>query len=138
MKTKEEILIHLLENGYNNDAINKIMGFMVARELKTLDEKIACKKGDKPFEIFYHWYYDCDVAPKSSDCDCGCECNGCECDCEWSYEEVLASLIDDVTYNLFDATVEGDYELMERYARQLVLLHDIVEDEYPAEIGNEN
>lgn len=34
MKTREEVLNHLLENGYNKKAINKIVGFMVARELK--------------------------------------------------------------------------------------------------------
>ena len=45
MKTREEVLNHLLENGYNKKAINKICGFMVARELKTLDEKVKILKG---------------------------------------------------------------------------------------------
>lgn len=103
MKTREEVLNHLLENGYNKKAINKICGFMVARELKTLDEKVKILKGDKTFEDFYRWYYDCDAE---------CYCPRC----------ILESLIEDITEVLLLDMEMGKDELVERRAMQLDFL----------------
>ena len=112
MKTREEVFNHLLENGYNKKAINKICGFMVARELKTLDEKIKILKGDKTFEDFYRWYYDCD-ASKEDECDC------LRC--------ILESLIEDITEVLLLDMKLGKDELVERRAMQLDFLLSLSE-----------
>lgn len=56
MKTKEQVLQHLMEVGYNDVAANKIMGFLLGQGLKTPDETITYLKGDRPFEDFYKWY----------------------------------------------------------------------------------
>lgn len=116
MKTREEVLNHLLENGYNKKAINKICGFMVARELKTLDEKVKILKGDKNFEDFYRWYYD--ATPKVEE---DCYCPRC----------VLESLIEDITELLLLDMDLGKNDLVERRALQLDFLLAIadVDDE---------
>lgn len=56
MKTKEQVLKHLMEVGYTKKAINRIMGFLIGKDLKTIDEQITYTKGDLPFEDFYKWY----------------------------------------------------------------------------------
>lgn len=117
MKERKEVLNHLLENGYNKKAINKICGFMVARELKTLDEKVKILKGDKTFEDFYRWYYDCD-APKEDECYCP------RC--------VLKSLIEDITEVLLLDMELGKGELVERRALQLdflLSLEEVIDDD---------
>lgn len=115
MKTREEVLNHLLENGYNKKAINKICGFMVARELKTLDEKVKILKGDKTFEDFYRWYYD--ATPKVEE-----ECDECYCP-----RCILESLIEDITELLLLDMEMGKDELVERRALQLDLLLSLSE-----------
>lgn len=114
MKTREEVLNHLLENGYNKKAINKICGFMVARELKTLDEKVKILKGDKTFEDFYRWYYD--ATPKVEECE-ECCCPRC----------ILESLIEDITNMLLLDMEMGKDELVERRAMQLDFLLSLKE-----------
>lgn len=117
MKTREQVLKHLLENGYNKKAICKIVGFMVARELKTLDEKVKILKGDKTFEDFYRWYYDCD-APQED----GCYCLRC----------ILESLIEDITEAILSDMELGKDELVERRAMQLdflLSLDDVIDDD---------
>lgn len=111
MKTSKEVFNHLLENGYNKNAINKICGFMVARELKTLDEKVKILKGDKTFEDFYRWYYD--ATPKEDECYCP------RC--------ILESLIEDITEVLLLDMEMGKDELVERRAMQLDLLLSLSE-----------
>lgn len=56
MKTKEEVLKHLMEVGYGENASTKIMGFLIGQGLKTPDEEITYKKGEKRFEDFYNWF----------------------------------------------------------------------------------
>lgn len=56
MKTKEQVLKHLMEVGYTKKAINRIMGFLLGQGLKTPDETITYMKGDRPFKDFYKWY----------------------------------------------------------------------------------
>lgn len=56
MKTKEQVLQHLMEFGYTRKAIDRIMGFLLGQGLKTPDETITYLKGDLPFEDFYKWY----------------------------------------------------------------------------------
>lgn len=56
MKTKEQVLKHLKEVGYSKRAINKIMGFLIGKDLKTIDEQITYKKGEESFEYFMNWF----------------------------------------------------------------------------------
>ena len=56
MKTKEEILEHLLKNGYDDTAINKICGWMCGMKLKAIDETIQVKLGRNNFKDFISWY----------------------------------------------------------------------------------
>lgn len=58
MKTKEQVLKHLMEVGYTKKAINRIMGFLIGKDLKTIDEQITYKKGENDFEDFKLWF-DC-------------------------------------------------------------------------------
>lgn len=124
MKTREEVLLHLSLNGYTNDAIGRICGFLVARELKTLNEVIKYKKGDKSFEDFYRWYYDSDV--KKDEC-----CNGGEVESNSDSIEycpicVLNTLIEDTIERLeMCATLPCMYDLVDRYDKQLAFLYDI-------------
>lgn len=56
MKTKEQVLKHLMEVGYTKKAINRIMGFLIGKDLKTMDEVIEYKKGEESFEYFMNWF----------------------------------------------------------------------------------
>lgn len=56
MKTKEQVLQHLMEVGYTKKAINKIMGFLIGKDLKTIDEQITYKIGENNFEYFMNWF----------------------------------------------------------------------------------
>lgn len=56
MKTKEEVLKHLMEVGYGENASTKIMGFLIGQGLKTPEEEITYKKGKRTFEDFYNWF----------------------------------------------------------------------------------
>lgn len=56
MKTKEQVLEHLMEVGYTKKAINKIMGFLIGKDLKTIDDQITYKKGEESFEYFMNWF----------------------------------------------------------------------------------
>lgn len=56
MKTKEEVLEHLFENGYDDTAINKICGWMCGMKLKGIDETIQVKRGRNNFKDFISWY----------------------------------------------------------------------------------
>lgn len=56
MKTKEQVLKHLMEVGYTKKAINRIMGFLIGKDLKTIDEQITYKKGEESFEYFMNWF----------------------------------------------------------------------------------
>lgn len=56
MKTKEEILEHLLKNGYDDTAILKICGWMCGMKLKAVDETIQVKRGRNNFKDFISWY----------------------------------------------------------------------------------
>lgn len=61
MKTKEQVLQHLTEVGYTKKAINRIIGFLIGKDLKAMDEQITYKKGEMSFENFMLWF------------DCNCE-----------------------------------------------------------------
>lgn len=56
MKTKEKVLKHLMEVGYTKKAINRIMGFLIGKDLKAIDEQITYKKGENNFEYFMNWF----------------------------------------------------------------------------------
>lgn len=117
MKTREEVLKHLLENGYSEEGIGRILGFMVARELKTLDEKVKYKKGDMSFEDFYKWYYDCDVLKNDDDKEFELDDDVCYCpDC------VRTSLIEDVCEMLLEEIKFGSEEGFVRRVTQLDFL----------------
>ena len=118
MKTREEVLKHLLENGYSEEGIGRILGFMVARELKPLDEKVKYKKGDRSFEDFYKWYYDCDV-PKNDDGNEEFEFDDDVCYCP---DCVRTSLIEDVCEMLLEEIKFGNEEGFVRRVTQLDFL----------------
>lgn len=56
MKTKEQVLQHLMEVGYTKKAINRIMGFLIGKDLKTIDEHMTYKKGEESFEYFMNCF----------------------------------------------------------------------------------
>ena len=119
MKTKEQVLNHLLENGYNKKAISKITGFMVAKELKALDEVVKILKGDKSFEDFFKWYHSCETTPKEAECT---EIEYCPC-C------VLETLRDDIA-RLIDLDIKySQDELFDRHIMQMAFLLDLYETE---------
>lgn len=55
MKTKEEILVHLIENGYTKEAVTKIMGFLIGAGIKENDEHIFVRMGENTWGVFYSW-----------------------------------------------------------------------------------
>lgn len=57
MKTKDEVLSYLKENGHTSSAIAKICGFMVGAGIKGDSEKVMFKRGSKTWEDFKDWYY---------------------------------------------------------------------------------
>ena len=56
MRTKKEIVNDLLENGHSNNAIAKITGFLIGKELKQPTEIIRFKKGNDSWEDFIAWF----------------------------------------------------------------------------------
>lgn len=56
MKTIDEIKKHLLEIGYDNDAISKISGFLIGSGLKKDNEVIRFKIGTNCWDVFKCWY----------------------------------------------------------------------------------
>lgn len=58
MKTKNEVLAYLLENGHNDEAITKITGFLVGAGLKDEKEVVKFKRGNGLFSNFLDWFHD--------------------------------------------------------------------------------
>lgn len=56
MRTDKEVKEHLLNNGYTDDAINKIMGFVIGAGLKENSEEWKVRRGEKTWKDFYTWY----------------------------------------------------------------------------------
>lgn len=58
MKTKEEILAHMSNNGYTPLAISKILGFLIGAGIKKEDEKILVQTHDLTlhWDDFWNWY----------------------------------------------------------------------------------
>lgn len=56
MRTKEEILTYLKENGHSSNAITKITGFLIGKGLKSEQEQILYKRGHATWDEFYAWY----------------------------------------------------------------------------------
>ena len=61
MKTKEEVLKHLLETGYTMKAINRIFGFLVGLGVINYDEDVNIKHGEHKWEDFMSWWNDKDA-----------------------------------------------------------------------------
>lgn len=55
-KTMSEIRRHCLCNGYSEYEMGKICGFLIAKGLKSNEEKISYKKGNHKFEDFIKWF----------------------------------------------------------------------------------
>lgn len=68
MKTKEQVLEHLMHVGYSKDAITKIMGFLIGNGTKTIDEKVVHVIGNKDFDYFINWYQEDAVNEPGNDC----------------------------------------------------------------------
>lgn len=127
MKTKDEVFTHLFENGYSEQAIDKIVGFMIGKDLKGVDEMVKYKKGTLSFDDFWNWFHDIkkDEELKGEEEFKTLELNYCPM-C------VVESLIEDVLRNIFIYSYSPT--LTTRYERQLEFLKDIrevfdVEDE---------
>lgn len=56
MKTKKDVKKHLEKSGYRDDAIERICGFLIAKELKEVDEVFRFKKGSLRFKDFLLWF----------------------------------------------------------------------------------
>lgn len=55
-KTMSEIRRHCLCNGYSEYEMGKICGFLIAKGLKSNEEKISYRKGNHKFEDFIKWF----------------------------------------------------------------------------------
>ena len=58
MKTKQEIIEHLLTTGYTDDARTKIMGYLIGMELKGTAEVFTVLRGVATFDDFHKWFND--------------------------------------------------------------------------------
>lgn len=56
MKTKEQVLEFIRSNGFTQRAMDKICGFLIANNIKGIDENIVYKVGDKDFNFFFNWF----------------------------------------------------------------------------------
>ena len=56
MKTKEQVLEHLKKTGYTRKSIIKIMGFLIGKGIKRVDEKMVYMRGEHDFEHFLQWF----------------------------------------------------------------------------------
>lgn len=65
MRTKNEVLAYLKENGHSNNAITKIMGFLIGVGIKEPNERIVFKRGENSWEEFFEWYNN---EPKKKEC----------------------------------------------------------------------
>lgn len=109
MKTIEEVKVHLTKTAYTDEAMTKIMGFLIGAGLKEPSEVLYIARGASTFEDFFEWFNDD-------------ECEYC-CDC------VLCSIINDISKRLENAT---DDEETAYYAEQLAFLldaFDLIDDE---------
>lgn len=102
MKTREEVLEHLMKVAYSREAMPRLMGFLVGAGIKTNEEQLKVVYGASTFEDFLSWYNG-----EETTCD--------DCNC------VLCSIINDITKRLEDA--EDDF-LVAYYAEQLAFLLD--------------
>lgn len=56
MKTKEQVLEFIRANGFTPRAMDKICGFLIANNIKGVNESIVYKVGDKDFNFFFNWF----------------------------------------------------------------------------------
>lgn len=56
MKTKEEVLEHLANNGYAPYASVKVIGFLLGNGFIEKGEKVTFRKGNLLFDDFYEWF----------------------------------------------------------------------------------
>lgn len=56
MKTKEQVLEHLADNGYAPYASEKVMGFLLGNGIIEKGEKVTFRKGNLLFDDFYEWF----------------------------------------------------------------------------------
>ena len=56
MKTKEQVLEHLKKTGYTRKSIIKIMGFLIGKGIKGVDEKMVYMRGEHDFMYFLRWF----------------------------------------------------------------------------------
>jgi hypothetical protein len=56
MKTKEQVLEHLANNGYAPYASEKVMGFLLGNSIIEKGELVTFRKGNLLFDDFYEWF----------------------------------------------------------------------------------
>lgn len=55
MRDKETILKHLKQTGYTDNAICKILGYLIGAGIKSEEEKVLVLKGDAEWSYFWIW-----------------------------------------------------------------------------------
>lgn len=103
MKTFDEIKQHLKKGRYTPNAIAKIMGFLIGKEMKTIDDWMLVSYGDREFLDFYDWFNE-----EEKEEDSGIDGN-----------EMINQIIDDIEERAKEAK---DKKLKERYQEQIDFL----------------
>lgn len=68
MKTKEQVIAHLKENGYTKKALCKILGFLIGAGLKEENEEFYVKtSGDLKWNDFWSWWVTEEEEPDAED-----------------------------------------------------------------------
>lgn len=97
MKTKEQVIAHLKENGYTKKALCKILGFLIGAGIKEENEEFYVKtSGDLKWNDFWAWWTTEEE--------------------EITEEDILLSIIEDIADRYSNAKNEKEKE---RYETQM-------------------
>lgn len=107
-KTKEEILKHLLDVGYNDTAMSHIQGYLYGKDIIALDEDITYLYGDCDFLDFIEWLVADDKKVEDNER-------------EDKDIEILVSIFDDICDK---AMLSDDVDEIGRYIKQMEWLTD--------------
>lgn len=113
MENVKDIKAHLMNEGYTDVALNKILGFAIGMGLKAEDEKWLVQHGENSWEHFWEWYTK-DEEPVADDEE--------EYELTDEEEEILLSLIEDIC--LLGAKSEN-VSKMQRHVKQLDFIIDM-------------
>lgn len=120
MKTKSEIIEHLLVTGYTDNARTKIMGDLIGLELKSPDEVLTVMRGIGTFDDFYKWFNE---LPNDTNYDV-------------EEEVMITNILNDVVMRRDAAHSAEEYEYYDHQLDWLIYFFD-VEVEYVDEDDEE-